>query len=233
MRIAIMQPYFLPYIGYFQLIDAVDKFVLYDNIEYTKKGWINRNYYLCNGEKKLFTVPIQRAHDTLNIDQRFLLEDCELSQNKILNKLYAAYKKAPHFESGFSLLEKIILHENRNLFAYIYFSISEIVSYLDIKTPIIISSSLEYDSCLKGEKKVLAICEDCNASVYLNSIGGQKLYNKKIFEREGILLRFLQSQKNYYKQFSYEFVDSLSIVDVIMFNKVETIKQFLKNYKLL
>ncbi len=74
MKLAIMQPYFFPYIGYFQLINTVDEFVVYDNIEFTKKGWINRNRILVNGKDEYITLPIKKDSDFLHVKDRFLAE---------------------------------------------------------------------------------------------------------------------------------------------------------------
>ncbi len=98
MKVAIMQPYFLPYIGYFQLINAVDKFVIYDNIEFTKKGWINRNRILVNGKDEFISLPITKASDFLHANQRYLASNFENEKNKILRKIKESYRKAPYFK---------------------------------------------------------------------------------------------------------------------------------------
>src|SRR5690606_18130129 len=122
MRLAIMQPYFCPYIGYFQLMNAVDKFVVYDNIQYTKKGWINRNRILMNGKDQLFSLPVKKDSDYLNINQRFLSDDFDGEKKKLLNKFKGAYNKAPYFKEIFPLLQEIINDDSNNLFDYIYHS---------------------------------------------------------------------------------------------------------------
>ena len=84
MKLAIMQPYFFPYIGYFQLIKSVDEFVIYDNIQYTKKGWINRNRILVNGTDYLISLPLKKDSDYLNVVDRQLAESWEKDRTKLL-----------------------------------------------------------------------------------------------------------------------------------------------------
>ena len=134
MKLAIMQPYFFPYIGYWQLLNAVDTFVIYDNIKYTKKGWINRNNYLLNGKLKTFSIPLKKDSDYLNIDDRYLFEGFD--KNKLLNQIKGAYGKAPYFNSVFSLIKSIINYKERNLFSYIKNSIEAVYDYLNLNTNI-------------------------------------------------------------------------------------------------
>src|SRR5215831_15462166 len=129
-----MQPYFLPYIGYFQLISAVDVFVLYDNIEYTKKGWINRNRLLKNGRDQVFTIPLKNDSDYLHIHQRQISP--EFRRDKILNQINEAYRRAPYFSCVSPIVESIVGCEDRNLFEYLYNSLRQICRYVGIATPI-------------------------------------------------------------------------------------------------
>ncbi len=228
MKVAIMQPYFLPYIGYFQLIAAVDVFILYDNIKYTKKGWINRNRILQNGQDHMFSLPLKRDSDYLNICQRNL--SMEFNREKLLNQFKAAYRQAPHFDQTFSLIEEIVRFETENLFEYIRYSIVKICAYLHIPTQIRISSGIAIDHTLKNQRKVLALCEAVRANVYVNAIGGVALYSKETFQEKNIELRFIQSGDLKYPQLNNEFVPWLSIVDVMMFNSQDSIKRvFLKD----
>lgn len=232
MTIGIMQPYFFPYLGYFQLIKAVDEFVVYDNIEYTKKGWFNRNRYLCNGEDKYFTIPIAKDSDFLNINCRKVAANFD--KNRIKNQIKMAYKKAPYFENTFQLFSDCIDFESDNLFEYINNSLYRIVEMLEINTKIVISSSININhEQLKGKDKVLAICKELNGNKYINSIGGQLLYDKKEFNENGIELNFINMGEIVYKQFEAPFVPNLSILDVLMFNSVPDVKKYLLNYKLI
>lgn len=230
MKIGIMQPYFLPYIGYFQLLNAVDKYVIYDNIQYTKKGWINRNRILQNGKDLLITVPVEKDSDYLDIKDRLVSNGFD--RQKLLNQIREAYRKAPHFDSVISLIENIINVDENNLFLYIYNSVKTVCEYLNIDTEIIISSTLDIDHSLKGQDKVISICKKLGATDYYNAIGGQELYNLEDFKKENIDLHFLSANPIEYKQLKNEFVPWLSILDVMMFNSVDEIKTILENYKL-
>lgn len=223
--LAIMQPYFLPYAGYFQLIHTVNQFIVYDNIQYTKKGWINRNRFLKNGKEELFSIPLKKNSDFLDVRNRELAVD--FKKEKILNQLRDAYRRAPYFEPVFSVVEKIVLQNEINLFNYIYNSIKVICTYLAIDTEILVSSYLQIDHSLAGKDKVLALCKHVGADVYINSIGGQALYSKEAFSAHGIELKFLETKAFEYKQFGNEFVPWLSILDVMMFNSVDDIRNYL------
>lgn len=227
MKLAIMQPYLFPYIGYFQLMNAVDEFVLYDNIEFTKKGWINRNRILVNGKAEYFTLPLKKGSDYLNIDQRKIADTFSAEKIKLLRRMSEAYRKAPYFETVFPGIQNLINSGEENLFRFTQRSIEVVCKYLDITTKIIISSTLPIDHGLKAQDKVLAICKALNATRYINPIGGLELYNKDEFKNEGIDLQFLQTGNISYDQFESAFVPALSIIDVMMFNSKEKIKEYL------
>ncbi len=228
--IAIMQPYFCPYVGYFQLIKSADVFVIYDNIEYTKKGWINRNRFLSNGEATIFSIPIRKDSDQLDVRQRFLADD--FKPQKLMNRITGAYTKAPFYAQVLPLLERVFLQEERNLFAFIHYAVVEICEYLEIETRIVSSSEVEIDHGLRSQDKVVAICQAFQAETYINPIGGRELYEKDTFRDHGLELRFLQTGDVVYPQFDAEFVASLSIIDVMMFNARKTISEdFLKRYR--
>ena len=233
MKIAIMQPYFLPYIGYWQLIHSVDIFVVYDNIEYTKKGWFNRNRILEADHDRLFTIPIKKDSDYLPVDQRFLSEDSYKEINRILRMIEFNYRKAPHFSIVYPVIEKCFKFPEKNLFEYIYYSINLVRNYLGIDTKIVISSKVEIDHSLKAEEKILAICKAEQASTYINAIGGTELYNKEEFKNNGVNLQFIKSKDIEYRQFDNTFVPWLSIIDVMMFNDRDRIKEMLQQYELL
>lgn len=231
MKIGIMQPYFLPYIGYFQLLNAVDKYVIYDNIQYTKKGWFNRNRILQNGKDLLISIPIVKDSDYLDVKERFVSDGFD--KNKLLNQIKESYRKAPFFDAVMPIVEDIINFEDKNLFEYIYHSVKEVCYYLNIDTEIIVSSTLNIDHSLKGQDKVIAICKEVNATEYYNAIGGQELYNIDDFKKENIDLHFVSTNPIEYKQFKNESVPWLSILDVMMFNSVDEIKEMLNDYKLI
>ena len=218
-----MQPYLFPYIGYWQLINAVDKFVVYDNIQYTKKGWINRNRYLIDGRAEYFSIPVAKADHLLDIRYREVAPD--FNKKKLLNTVAETYMKAPFFHYAYSLFENLILFEDKNLFNFIFNSIKEICNFLFIKTEIIISSSIRIDHSLKAQDKVLAVCKELGADTYINPIGGTELYSKYSFKENSIDLKFLKTDPIEYNQFKNQFLPYLSIIDIMMFNsKEETIK---------
>lgn len=230
-RAAIMQPYFFPYIGYFQLIAAVDLFVVYDNIKYTKKGWINRNRMLQNGKDMMFSLPLKGGSDSLDIRERELAAD--FNRDKLLNQIMDTYRRAPHFAGTLPLVEQIVRHEDHNLFGFIHHSISRTCEHLGITTEIRVSSTIDINHGLKSQDKVLALCSAIGADTYINPVGGTKLYSRNTFAERGIALKFLQSGLIEYSQFGEEFVPWLSIIDVLMFNSLDTIKTcILGNYQL-
>lgn len=229
MKIAIMQPYFLPYVGYFQLINAVDKFVVYDNIQFTKKGWINRNRILVNGKDEYFTLPLKKDSDYLNVDQRKLAETFPAERLKLLRKIHASYHKAPYFKIIFPLIEFILNRQDEDLFSFIFHSLKSVCNHLEIKTEFIISSTVAIDHSLKSEDKVVAICNALNADRYINPVGGQELYSKENFRQKNIELNFIKPAPVSYKQFNNEFIPWLSVIDVMMFNSTETLRQYIQS----
>lgn len=230
MKLAIMQPYFLPYIGYFQLLHAVDKFVVYDNIEFTKKGWIHRNRILVNGADAYISLMLKKDSDYLHVRERVLSEEFEKEKERIIRRIEAAYKKAPFFPETIPLIREVIHYNDKNLFNYVYHSIGRMRDHLDIDTELIISSEVGINHNLKGKEKVVSICRELGATNYINPIGGTELYKKEEFIEKKIELSFLYSGTNRYEQFNNEFVPWLSIVDVLMFNGKERTKQMLNQY---
>ncbi len=233
MRAAIMQPYIFPYIGYFQLIKASDIFVLYDNIQFTKKGWINRNRILVNGEPEYISFPLKKDSDFLNVDQRYLAESFVTDKVKMLRKIENAYRKAPHFQGVTPIVRDILDYPETNLFKYIFHSLKIICEYLGIQTEIIASSNVNADHDLKGKSRVLAICEALHADEYLNPIGGTELYDKEEFIKTGVTLGFVKPAEIQYPQFGKEQVPYLSIIDVMMFNSKDQINNLLNSYTII
>lgn len=232
MKVAIMQPYFFPYIGYFQLIQSVDLLIVYDNIKYTKKGWINRNRILHNSRETLFSLPLKKDSDFLDVCARELAAD--FKRDKLLNQITESYRRAPYYTQTFPLLEQIVNYSDSNLFNYLYHSITKTCNHLDIKTEIRVSSTVHIDHTLKNQEKVLALCAAANADTYINAIGGLDLYSKDIFQANNIKLAFIRAKPFEYHQFNNEFIPWLSIIDILMFNPLEKIRDvLLSNYELL
>lgn len=228
MKLAIMQPYFLPYIGYWQMIKAVNKYVIYDDVNYIKGGWVNRNKMLLGGKEFLFNLELKGASP----NKLFLEIEVNENQSKLLRTVRQAYVKAPYYTQIMQLLDKILEYDKGNLGRFLGNSLIEIANYLSINTEFIYSSDIEKDNELRAQDKVLHICHKLGATQYYNAIGGQELYSKEDFAKEGIELSFLKTTKIEYNQFKNEFVPWLSILDILMFNSPEEINQMLDNYEL-
>ncbi|WP_299271003.1 WbqC family protein [uncultured Psychrosphaera sp.] len=227
MRVAIMQPYFFPYIGYFQLLNAVDTFVIYDDIEYTKKGWINRNRLQLNGKEFMFTLPLKKASDYLPVNQRELANSWVKDKNKLLNKVSSTYQNAPYFETVWPLVVNIFNCTHINLFDFILNSITELTKWFNIQTNLVVSSSLKYNSELKAQDKVINLCQALNTTEYINPIGGLELYNKQDFINNHLKLTFINPILKSYSQSATPFLSHLSILDVIMYNSHEEVKRII------
>ena len=229
MTLAIMQPYLFPYIGYWQLIKAVDTFVIYDDVNYIKKGYINRNSILLAGKSQQFTLELKAS------SQNKLINSIEVGNNheKILKTIETAYRKAPYFDNIFSILNDILTQKEKNLAKFVGYSLEKISTYLGLETKFIYSTDTLKNNKLKAQDKILDICKKLNATNYVNAIGGKELYNKKNFQLENIKLHFLKTNIIEYNQFKYEFVPYLSIIDVLMFNNKEKVKKMLTAYELI
>lgn len=234
MKLSIMQPYFLPYLGYWQLIASADTFVIYDDVNFIKGGWINRNRYLYRGEPKYFNITMSGASPNKKINEIGLMQDPRYHQGKkLLSTFQMAYQKAPMYRQVLPLLEDIILYEEDNLARYLEHSIRQMCRYLEIPSKILVSSQItEKDSSLAKEKKVINICRCLGADTYINAIGGRALYSQAEFKEAGLHLYFIQMKDIQYRQFDQPFVPGLSIVDVLMFNEREQVKRFLAEYTL-
>jgi hypothetical protein len=229
MNIAIMQPYFFPYIGYFQLIYSSDVFVIYDDVNFIKGGWINRNRILLNGDISYINVPMIGASSFKKINEIHVVDDRE----KLISKINQAYKKAPFYNEIYPFIEDVLNYDSDNLAEFLSNIILKLTGFLGINARILISSSIEKDKNLKGQAKVIDICKKLNASNYINSIGGMQLYNSNDFDNEGLNLKFLKTNDFTYNQFVNEFVPNLSILDFLMNKGVEEVKLKLKEYTLI
>jgi len=227
-----MQPYFFPYVGYWQLINAVDKYIIYDDVNFIKRTWINRNRILMNGEGKLITLQLHNASQNKLINEVEVLGN-PISNKKLLKTLENCYKKAPYFSDAFLDIKSVITQEEKNLAKYLEFAIKKVCEYLSIDTELIVSSDIRKNNELRGQNKIIDICKALCADEYINAIGGQKLYSYSDFSTKGIGLKFLRTGDIKYTQFKSEFVPSLSIIDVIMFNEPRKINKMLDDYVLL
>jgi len=236
MKVAIMQPYLFPYIGYFQLLAAADLFVVYDDVHYIKKGWINRNRILLNGAEHLFTLPC------LNASQNKLINEVEVDWaskevRKMRLTMETAYRKAPFFEQVYPLVQRVLEGSGPATIAEVATqSIRAVCAYLGISTPLVVSSQRPYHNThLSKGARLVDIVRQEGGDQYLNPIGGEALYTKEFFAQHGIALHFVKSLPIRYAQPVPDngFVPWLSILDVLMYSDKETVTGFLQDYELL
>lgn len=226
-----MQPYFFPYIGYWQMINVVDKYVIYDDVNFIKGGWVNRNRILVAGRAQFIHIPTIHASPNKLIFEINLSNDLS-KREKLLSTLSMCYSKAPYFDDIMPMLQNIILFEENNLARFLEYTIRRVCNFLNIKTEIIISSTLEKNNSLRGKEKVFEICRNLHATNYYNAIGGQSLYDYAEFERQNLELKFLKTNDIVYKQFKNEFIPNLSIIDVLMFNSKDEVIRMLDMFTL-
>ena len=227
-----MQPYIFPYIGYFQMINAVDQFVFYDDVNFIKRGWINRNRILINGKDTLVSIPLNKASQNKLINEIDIFFDNNLRKN-LISKIENAYKKSPFYDEVIRLIRDIINADISNIGEYAANSIVSVSNYLEIDTKFHYSSILSPESKgMNRADRLIYICQNLGAEEYINSIGGQELYQKKYFLDNQIDLSFIKTLDFEYKQFEHPFVTLLSIIDVLMFNSKVRIQKMLTNYQL-
>ncbi len=224
-----MQPYFVPYIGYFQLIHAVDVFILYNDVNFINRGWINRNRILINGAPHYIALQLSQASQNKLINEISIIQD-KKNREKIYRTIQLNYAKAPQFKAVMPLVERIIFNPEEKLDTYLAYSLKEIAEYAGIKTQFIQSSDIKKIDSLKGQDKIIAIAKQCKADVYINAIGGQEMYDRKMFEENGMDLKFIKTDEIIYSQFQNTFVPHLSIIDVMMFNSQNALKSLLAKY---
>jgi WbqC-like protein family len=231
MKLAIMQPYVFPYIGYFQLINAVDLFVFYNDVNFSKKGWINRNKILLNGKEFLFTIPCTDAsQNKLICDTKIGFEIKE--RNKLLATIQQAYRKAPFFKEVYDIVENVFSADYEFIDEMAIVSVKETGKYLNVGTQFAESNNRYNNSGLMQADRLIDICLQEKATFYINAQGGTDLYDRKYFLSHTINLQFIKPGTIVYKQFDDEFVPSLSIIDVLMFNQKEEVKQMLRSFEL-
>lgn len=222
MKLGIMQPYFMPYIGYFQLMAAVDKYIIFDDVNYIKRGWSARNNIIVNGQKHLFNVTVEGGSQNNLYTQVTVIDDF----TKLRRTIEMAYKKAPYFQNTMNILEKVFTYKDKRFNHFVRNSFSVILDYLGIETELLFSSDLPNNKDLKGKDKILDICLLLGASEYYNAIGGQELYSRQEFADNGIKLGFIEPTLEPYPQLTKVFLPGLSIIDVLMMNsKEDALKQ--------
>ncbi len=233
MILGLMQPYFMPYIGYWQRINVVDRHVIYDDVNYIKNGWMNHNRILLNGTEHLFNIPLIGASPNKLINEVEVNNNKKL-QDKMLRTLEQGYKRSKYYNEAMQCLEPIIKNKETNLAKYLEFQICEISKYMEITTELVMSSEVDKDNSLKGRDKVIAICKSQGAETYYNASTGEHLYDKKDFAGEGIKLVFIKDKASIqYEQRSKKFIPALSIIDVLMNCSKKEISLLLNDYELL
>jgi hypothetical protein len=232
MRLAVMQPYFLPYIGYFMLIRAVDHFVVFDDVQYIARGWINRNFVLHRGGPQAFTLPVQKApRETLIKDMRLALT--RPGRDKLLELFRHAYGKAPYYGAVRALLDEIFAVDSDRLEPFVTRSLQILCRYLGLGTAFSLSSQTSLPQAAGGKDRIPLLCEAHGATEYVNPVGGMRLYCAKTFAARNVRLRFIDMGDVCYRQFGGPFVPNLSILDTLMFNSPEDCRAQLDRYKLM
>jgi len=236
MKIAVMQPYIFPYLGYYQLVGSVDNFVFFNDVNYIKKGWINRNQIIQDKTIIKFTIPLSNASQN-----KFICDITIFNYAKwrvdFEKCIKFCYKKAPYFTPVYKLIEFILYKKNYlSVDDLAQSSVKIISNYLGLNTKFFVSSEINYnrDECESGQQKILNITKNLGASDYINPINGKELYNYNIFLQNSINLNFIKMRPIIYKQFdNNEFIPYMSIIDVLMFNSKEQIALMLKEYDLI
>jgi hypothetical protein len=223
-RVVLMQPYFLPYMGYYQLLGAADLFISYDTAQFMKNGWIERNRYLLDGEPKWFGIALENSSHTLPI------RDKRISQNfhypRMLEKLRHAYRKAPHFHTVMNWLTTLLEQPASSIAELNLRVLRASCALIGLDTPIIAASDLSPGAGLGGQARVLELMTETAATHYLNPAAGAFLYNADAFADAGVQLELLRAELPHYPQHKHEFVGGLSVLDALMFNPPEIVGEW-------
>jgi hypothetical protein len=226
MRVAIMQPYFCPYLGYFQLMKSVEQFVLLDDVNFITRGWINRNQVLLNGSAHMITLPVAKASQNERICDLSLSTDSAW-QERLLKTIYQAYRRAPQFSTTFRLAEALFRFDDTNLAVFVGHSVRLMSQHLRLRCEILQSSDLMPNPSLRGQDRIIHLCKELGATEYINPPGGKSLYRASDFLETGIKLYFLEPALHPYLQFEHAFVSGLSVIDALMFNTPSQVNEAL------
>lgn len=214
--IAVMQPYFLPYWPYFQMLSAVDEWIVLDNVQFPARGFMTRNQILLNQAAHRFTLPVVKATQSALISE-IHCHDLPDFSDKFLSLVHHAYSKAPEFDSVMSLLHAIFDFDGSNLLSFLMHSFDLLFAYLALSTNCVLASSIPIAADVRGSDRIIALCKARQASHYLNLPGGKALYNKNDFASEQIELAFVDNTPLPYRQFQTDFVPNLSVIDSLFF----------------
>jgi WbqC-like protein family len=233
MRVAIMQPYVFPYLGYYQLLQAADRFVCFDDVNFIKKGWINRNRILLNGEVYTFTIPIRGASQNVTIRDSMIADDASW-KDKLLGNLRQAYRKAPHFERIHPAIETMIRSAEGSIADLAEASLRLVIDHLALTTEVHRSSTLALGAEVKAQERIIAVAKHHGATHYINPANGAQLYREERFAEEGMTLRFLRMDPDlrYAQPGPSEFVAGLSMLDALMNVDRDDLRALLTGYTL-
>jgi hypothetical protein len=224
LRLAIMQPYFFPYVGYFQLIKSVDHFIFLDNVNFIKKGWINRNQFLVSGAPHLFTIALK------NVSQNALISDTmiynkESSRADLINLIDRNYGAAEFKHIGIELVEQSFSSLSGNTICELAArTVCTASKMLGLNTSFSFASDYDCDGAT-GARRILALCEHLSATHYVNLPGGKDLYCERDFQQRKIELQFLDVTLREYPVATFDWIPRLSVLDLIMNNGAQS-----KNY---
>lgn len=233
MSVGIMQPYFLPYVGYFQLMQHVDQWVIFDQIQFIDKGWINRNRILHPDAQKqwqFLTLPLYNRKQFSSIDQLELMPDPQWKK-QLSRKIDFFKKRAPFFNNAKNLLEECLSHDESSLSGFVSNSIKVCCSHLKISTPIYVQSECNFElgEISHAGQWALEIAKAMGANSYVNPLSGHELFRQEEFDRDNIELSFIKSKITPYRQGYREFVPGLSILDLVMWNDDDSLQQMIKS----
>jgi hypothetical protein len=232
MAVAIMQPYFFPYLGYFQMVHAVDDFVFYDDVMFIKKGWINRNRILIQEKEFLFTIPLEKQSQNKTIRESQVAWGAEFPR-KFISQLESAYQKAPQFERVMPMIRLLLSHKPASMADLAGKSIELVWQYLGLEKRFHYSSQIQNNQADGRAERLIHLTKSLGSSQYVNALNGQSLYEKTFFAAQGVELFFVKPVLQDYKQGkAKDFVSGLSILDVLMWNETDDVLQMLQHYTL-
>ncbi|HWB12527.1 MAG TPA: WbqC family protein [Pirellulales bacterium] len=226
MKLAVMQPYLFPYIGYFQLMSSVDRFVIYDDVTFIKQGWINRNRIRIGDQAAYLTVPV-RAASSFDLICNVRISEARRWQTRLLRTISQAYARAPHFPTVFDRVEALFRSGLETIADLARRSVLLVRDYLAIPSTIVETSAIYQNRDLSKQQRVLDICRREGCRTYVNAPGGRALYSRDLFALHGIDLRFLKAGDIRYAQGDKPFLPDLSILDVLMWNPPDRVQDFL------
>lgn len=228
-----MQPYLFPYLGYFQLVQAVDRFVIYDDVTYIKQGWVNRNQIRVNGQPYLFTLPLHAASsNTLICDLELDRGKFGAWRTKFLRTIAQAYARAPYVHATLGVIDEVLDGQATQLTEVLANGIRTVLEHCGCTTDLVLTSRKYRNSSLTGQDRIIDICLQERARMYINAPGGRHLYDRSSFAAHGLELRFLRPGLSSYAQGKQEFLSGLSMIDVLMYNAPEQLHSLINTFEI-